>query len=202
MNRPHTYSVRIECGLPFDAGLTRNPPDDPNNPHGIWTHVLTLAARSGLTVLTSAAHPFVGGGITGVAILAESSLALHTWPEDGFALVEVTTCGANEATDRFAKAVARSARGATIRRPFGAGSTRVLPDGSTRDEDANGQATGPWRGGLLRSASPKVNPDSEALRAPAPARIETTPDELLTTADESTVDKVNPTSTSRLAPPG
>jgi S-adenosylmethionine/arginine decarboxylase-like enzyme len=110
-----TTTYRIECGLPFDLSQTRNSPDDPNNRDGIWTHVLTVAARSGLTVLTSISYPFAGGGITGVAILAESSLSLHTWPETNFALVELTTCGARRPTERFVEAIALSSRTAVAR---------------------------------------------------------------------------------------
>lgn len=110
-----TTTYRIECELPFDLSQTRNSPDDPNNRDGIWTHVLTCAARSGLTVLTSISYPFAGGGITGVAILAESSLSLHTWPESSFALVELTTCGARQSTERFVEAIALSSRSAVAR---------------------------------------------------------------------------------------
>lgn len=110
-----TTTYRIECGLPFDLSQTRNSPDDANNRDGIWTHVLTCAARSGLTVLTSISYPFAGGGITGVAILAESSLSLHTWPESNFALVEVTTCGARQPTERFVQAIALSSETAVAR---------------------------------------------------------------------------------------
>lgn len=110
-----TTTYRIECELPFALSQTRNPPDDPNNRDGIWTHVLTCAARSGLTVLTSISYPFAGGGITGVAILAESSLSLHTWPESSFALVELTTCGARQPTERFVEAIALSSRSAVAR---------------------------------------------------------------------------------------
>ena len=97
MNTPDTFTIRIEVSLPLSPDKTRNPIDDPNNGDGVWTYVLTAACRSGLTVLRSQSHRFPGGGITGTAILAESSLALHTWPEMDFALVEATTCGSDMA---------------------------------------------------------------------------------------------------------
>jgi len=34
-----------------------------------------------------------GGGISGVAVLAESHISVHTWPEKGFAAFDVFMCG-------------------------------------------------------------------------------------------------------------
>jgi S-adenosylmethionine decarboxylase len=34
-----------------------------------------------------------GAGITGVAILAESHISIHTWPETGFAAIDIFMCG-------------------------------------------------------------------------------------------------------------
>lgn len=34
-----------------------------------------------------------GGGISGVAVLAESHISIHTWPERGYAAVDVFMCG-------------------------------------------------------------------------------------------------------------
>jgi S-adenosylmethionine decarboxylase len=48
----------------------------------------------GATLLSLDVHRFGGeGGVTGVAMLAESHLSIHTWPEQGFAAVDVFVCG-------------------------------------------------------------------------------------------------------------
>ena len=39
-------------------------------------------------------YPFSPVGITGVAIVSESHLVIHTWPEYGYAAVDLFTCGA------------------------------------------------------------------------------------------------------------
>ena len=50
---------------------------------------------SGATLLHIHLHRFGdGGGVTGVAVLAESHITVHTWPERGFAAFDVFMCGA------------------------------------------------------------------------------------------------------------
>lgn len=49
---------------------------------------------SGATVLHSNFHGFGDGcGVTGVVILSESHASVHTWPEYGYAAVDVFMCG-------------------------------------------------------------------------------------------------------------
>ncbi|MBV9358868.1 MAG: adenosylmethionine decarboxylase [Chloroflexi bacterium] len=47
-----------------------------------------------VTLLDLKVYPFSPVGVTGVAIVAESHLVIHTWPELGYAAVDVFTCGA------------------------------------------------------------------------------------------------------------
>lgn len=51
------------------------------------------AGASGATLLSVHVHRFQPHGVSGVAILAESHLAVHTWPELGYAAVDAFTCG-------------------------------------------------------------------------------------------------------------
>jgi S-adenosylmethionine decarboxylase len=52
----------------------------------------TIAACDA-TLLDLRVYPFTPIGVTGVAILAESHVMIHTWPEHGYAAVDVFTCG-------------------------------------------------------------------------------------------------------------
>jgi S-adenosylmethionine decarboxylase len=45
------------------------------------------------TLLDIFVHEFSPQGVTGVAVLAESHLSIHTWPEYGYAAADVFTCG-------------------------------------------------------------------------------------------------------------
>lgn len=57
---------------------------------------LTEAVEAcGATLLHVHLHRFSpSGGISGVAVLAESHISIHTWPERGFAAVDIFMCGA------------------------------------------------------------------------------------------------------------
>lgn len=52
------------------------------------------AQVAGATVLAAQFHPFDGGGITGVLLLAESHITIHTWPEHDYAALDIFMCGA------------------------------------------------------------------------------------------------------------
>lgn len=51
------------------------------------------ATAAGATILGAHMHRFGEGGVTGVLLLAESHLSIHTWPEHGFAAIDVFMCG-------------------------------------------------------------------------------------------------------------
>lgn len=59
------------------------------------TEALCRAARRcGATILETRLHPFEENeGVTGVVLLAESHVTIHTWPEHDYAAVDVFMCG-------------------------------------------------------------------------------------------------------------
>lgn len=58
--------------------------------------------ESGLTMLGTCFHQFPQGGVTGTVVLAESHLAIHTWPESGYVTLDVFVC--NYTMDNTGKA--------------------------------------------------------------------------------------------------
>ncbi len=55
---------------------------------------MTGAARKmGATIVASEFHQFNPYGVSGMVIISESHLSIHTWPEYGYAAVDVFTCG-------------------------------------------------------------------------------------------------------------
>ncbi len=55
--------------------------------------MLEAARVSGATIITQTFHHFAPLGISGVVIVSESHLAIHTWPEHSFAALDYFTCG-------------------------------------------------------------------------------------------------------------
>ncbi len=51
------------------------------------------ALECGATIVNSVFHTFNPHGVSGVVVIAESHLAIHTWPEYRYAAVDVFTCG-------------------------------------------------------------------------------------------------------------
>ena len=69
---------------------------------GVWARdakqIEALLRRAALaaeaTILGSHFHTFGGeGGVTGVLLLAESHLSIHTWPEKSYAAIDIFMCG-------------------------------------------------------------------------------------------------------------
>ena len=58
------------------------------------------AAAAGATVIGMHLHHFgPGQGVTGVVILAESHISIHTWPEHAYAAVDIFMCGRSHQID-------------------------------------------------------------------------------------------------------
>jgi S-adenosylmethionine decarboxylase len=60
---------------------------------GIARHMNEAARICGATIVQSTFHRFQPHGVSGVVVISESHLAIHTWPEYGYASVDLYTCG-------------------------------------------------------------------------------------------------------------
>ncbi len=97
----------IECmqGLHLTADLRACAPQGPLMTEGASLRALCLqaVATAGLTAVGELFHRFEpGGGLTGVVLLAESHLAVHTWPELAAVTIDVYVC--NYGADNSARA--------------------------------------------------------------------------------------------------
>ena len=63
----------------------------------VQASMLAAVQASGATIVTHSFHHFAGqdggAGVSGAVIIAESHLAIHTWPEHRFAALDFFTCG-------------------------------------------------------------------------------------------------------------
>ena len=64
-----------------------------NNVELIQEKMTQAAVECGATVVQTCFHMFNPYGVSGVVIISESHLAIHTWPELGYAAVDLFTCG-------------------------------------------------------------------------------------------------------------
>jgi S-adenosylmethionine decarboxylase len=60
------------------------------------------------TLLDIFVHEFSPQGVTGVAVLAESHLSIHTWPEYGYVAADVFTCGSTTKPEAAAEVLRKS----------------------------------------------------------------------------------------------
>ena len=64
-----------------------------NNIQTVERSMKEAAVKAGSTVVDAVFRRFDPHGISGVVVIAESHLAIHTWPEYGYAAVDLFTCG-------------------------------------------------------------------------------------------------------------
>ena len=58
--------------------------------------ILDRAAKlANATVLNLISHKFEPQGVTAIALLSESHISIHTWPESNYSAVDIFTCGQN-----------------------------------------------------------------------------------------------------------
>jgi len=64
-----------------------------NDVEHVRRSMVAAARATGATVVGELFHHFSPHGVSGVVVIAESHLAIHTWPEYGYAAVDLFTCG-------------------------------------------------------------------------------------------------------------
>ncbi len=88
--------------------------DDPDH---VAETMLEAVEASGATVIQPFFHQFAPQGVSGVVIISESHFSVHTWPEYGYAALDVFTCG---------DVIDMDAAAESLRRGFEAGSMQKM----------------------------------------------------------------------------
>lgn len=131
--------------------------------------ILVRAAQvAGVTVWSISFHRFSPNGVSGVVVISESHLSVHTWPEYGYVALDIFTCG-NEAKPEAAVEYAL--------REFGARSmhitevTRGLEEGDRQFYHSiiTWEESLPAKNGQVQ-AEPPVRPRRQQGRRPARRR--------------------------------
>tara|TARA_Y100001968_G_scaffold63368_1_gene54154 strand:+ start:1176 stop:1643 length:468 start_codon:yes stop_codon:yes gene_type:complete len=69
----------------------------------VRTTITSSAKITGATLINLVTHSFKPQGVTGLALLAESHISIHTWPEIGYAAIDVFTCGDHTMPEKACK---------------------------------------------------------------------------------------------------
>ena len=78
------------------------------NDIGFLKGALRAAANEcGATVLGESFHQFSPQGVSGVVVIAESHLFIHTWPEYGYVAADIFTCGDSVQPEKAAQTLIR-----------------------------------------------------------------------------------------------
>ncbi len=67
--------------------------------------LISAAREVGATILGDTFHRFTPQGVTGIVAIAESHISIHTWPEYGYAAVDVFTCGESFQPEKAAELI-------------------------------------------------------------------------------------------------
>jgi S-adenosylmethionine decarboxylase len=73
----------------------------------VRTAMLDAVRAANATLLDINVHMFSPHGVTGVAVLSESHLSVHSWPEYGYVAADVFTCGNTTQPRKAAEALKR-----------------------------------------------------------------------------------------------
>lgn len=92
---PHGVHIAMECAgcrsdLLTDADLLEKT-------------MVDCARDAGATVVDSMIHSYNPAGLSGVVVISESHLAIHTWPDIGYASFDIYTCGKRDLAEEIAR---------------------------------------------------------------------------------------------------
>lgn len=131
---------QLEQGVGSVSGITcllelyDCPPDILNDQCQINDVLREAVDHANATLLQQVSRKFNPQGVTALGILAESHISIHTWPEHGYAAIDVFTCGDRAMPERACNYLAEafSAAHHTVRRiergaELGAATDKLVP---------------------------------------------------------------------------
>jgi S-adenosylmethionine decarboxylase len=106
----------VPAGWHVLAELTGCPPEVLNDLAGLEICFRKCAVEGGATLVSSHFHHFSPQGVSGVVVIAESHVTVHTWPEHGYAAVDVFTCGHPEVAEAVMALIIAALHAETVHR--------------------------------------------------------------------------------------
>ena len=85
--------MKKTLGLHLLLELKKCPPEALNDVGFIQSSMIEAANIAEATIVDVSFHQFNPHGVSGMVIIAESHLSIHTWPEHNYAAIDIFTCG-------------------------------------------------------------------------------------------------------------
>lgn len=85
--------MNTNAGIHYILELKDCAPELLDNETFVRDAIAEAASAAHATLLTLSSHKFEPQGVTALGLLAESHISIHTWPEAGYAAVDIFTCG-------------------------------------------------------------------------------------------------------------
>lgn len=133
----------ITLGHHWIVDLHGCPPELLDDQELIRQRLHETTERFGLTLLDVVSNKFEPQGVTAVGLLAESHMSIHTWPEHGYAAVDIFTCGSDQtlkAACRFIVESLQATESTVLRLQRGVlnfdGSRQMTPEQITLDDQS------------------------------------------------------------------
>ena len=92
-----THGLKQKLGVHLVAELYLDNPRVLNDEKQIKESLIDAAIAGNMTVINASSHKFSPHGVTALILLAESHISIHTWPEHGYAAVDIFACGEGDA---------------------------------------------------------------------------------------------------------
>ncbi len=124
---PHFTPPPAPTGRHVLAEMTGCPPEVLNDVTGLETSFRECAEKGGATVVSSHFHHFSPHGVSGVVVIAESHVTVHTWPEHGYAAVDVFTCGRPEIAEAVMELLIQALHCQNVKRTSFARGPHAIP---------------------------------------------------------------------------
>ncbi|KMY68220.1 S-adenosylmethionine decarboxylase proenzyme [Desulfocarbo indianensis] len=100
-----------------------------DDPRHVADTMLGAVKASGATVIQPFFHQFAPQGVSGVVIISESHFSIHTWPEYGYAAIDVFTCGDVIDMDAAAESLRQGFRAGSLQKMlFSRGMLNLPPE--------------------------------------------------------------------------
>lgn len=90
------FDPKEKLGMHLVAEIYFSDPSVLNDEEKIRESLIDASIAGNMTVINASSHKFSPHGVTALILLAESHISIHTWPEYGYAAIDIFACGKGE----------------------------------------------------------------------------------------------------------